>query len=77
MMLNQYSYFFQTEERETGKSHLVKVIYNAISKTSLYYCKTLQNQGFFNLDLQEDQQNLKTEPQFILVLELNLEKKFK
>ena len=23
----------------TGKSHLVKVIYNAISRTLLYYCK--------------------------------------
>ena len=34
----------------TGKSHLVKVIYNAISKTLLYHCKDLE---FFYLDLQE------------------------
>ena len=30
---------FFTGSRGTGKSHLVKVIYNAISKTLLYHCK--------------------------------------
>ena len=32
-------HIFLSGSGETGKSHLVKVIYNAISKTFLYYCK--------------------------------------
>ena len=41
-MLNQCTYFFQTVQG-TGKSHLVKVIYNAVSKTLLYHCKDPEN----------------------------------
>ena len=40
----------------TGKSHLVRVTYNAISKTLLYHCKDLRKQDFVHLDLQEYQQ---------------------
>ena len=32
-------YIFLSGSGDTGKSHLVKVIYNAISKTLLYHCK--------------------------------------
>ena len=32
-------YIFFSGSGDTGKSHLVKVIYNAISKTLLYHCK--------------------------------------
>ena len=42
----------------TCKSHLVKVIYNAISKTSLYHCKDLKKREFCYLDLQEYQQEI-------------------
>ena len=31
--------FFSSNSAGTSKFHLVKVIYNAISKTLLYYCK--------------------------------------
>ena len=40
----------------TGKTHLVKVLYNAMSRTSLYHCKDPENRRFFYLDLQEYQQ---------------------
>ena len=40
----------------TGKSRLVKVIDNAISKTLLYNCKDPGKQPLFYLDLQEYQQ---------------------
>ena len=40
----------------TGKSHLVKVIYNAIRKHCFIIVRTLRNQEFFYLDLQEYQQ---------------------
>ena len=38
-MLRQFTYFFQVGKGCTGKSHLVKVICNTISKTLLYHCK--------------------------------------
>ena len=39
----------------TGKSHLVRVIYIAISKTLIYHCKDPENQEFFYLDLEYQQ----------------------
>ena len=42
MMLNQLTYFFQAVQG-TSKSHLVKVIFHAISKTLLYHCKDPEN----------------------------------
>ena len=47
IMLSQCSYLFQAVpvhlfilgSKGTGKSHLVKVTYNTISKTLLYHCK--------------------------------------
>ena len=36
IMLNLSTYFFQAAEG-TGKSHLMKVIYHAISKTTLIF----------------------------------------
>ena len=42
MMLNQLTYFFQVVQG-TSKSHLVKVIFHAISKTLLYHCKDPEN----------------------------------
>ena len=52
----------------TGKSHLIKVINNATSKTLLYHFKDLRNQQCFYLDLQEYQQSIWMEPPFILFL---------
>ena len=39
LMLRQFTYFFQVGKGCTGKSHLVKLICNTISKTLLYHCK--------------------------------------
>ena len=44
-------HIFLSGSEGTGKPHLVKVIYSAISKTSGF----LKNKGFFYLDLQEYQ----------------------
>ena len=40
---------FLSSSRGTGKSHLVKVIYNAISKTLLHHCKDLEKLGVLSL----------------------------
>ena len=37
-------HIFLSGSGETGKSHLVKVLYNAISKTLLYNCKDPEKQ---------------------------------
>ena len=39
LMLRQFTYFFQVGSECTGKSHLVKVIYNTILKAMLCHCK--------------------------------------
>ena len=39
----------------TGKSHLGKVIYKSILKTSLYHCKDPKKQDLFYLGIQEYQ----------------------
>ena len=39
-------YIFFSGSGGTGKSHLVKPIYNAISKTMLYHCKDPKNRKF-------------------------------
>ena len=60
-------YIFLSGSRDTDKYHLVKVIYNAMSKTLLYHCKDPEkhpilllsptgNEEFFYLVLQEHQQ---------------------
>ena len=60
-------YIFLSGSRDTDKSHLVKVIYNAMSKTLLCHCKDPEkppilllsptgNLEFFYLVLQEHQQ---------------------
>ena len=50
----------------TGKSHLIKVINNATSKHCFINLRTLRNQQYFYLDLQEYQQSISMEPPFIL-----------
>ena len=46
---------FLSRSGDTGKSHLVKVIYNAISKTSLFHCKGSEKPRVFYLNLQDNQ----------------------
>ena len=47
MMLNQCTYFSQAVERQVYRSHLVKVIYNAISQTFLCHCKNPETKSSF------------------------------
>ena len=47
---------FISGSRETSKSYFVKVIYENISKAFFIIARTLRNQEFFYLDLQEYQQ---------------------
>ena len=47
LILNQCTYFLGSGG--TGKSHLVKKIYNAISKTLLYLCKDTEKPKVFLL----------------------------
>ena len=62
----------------TGKSHLVKVIYSVISKIFLYHYKDLKKtESSFNCIYSDissgtTTDTTKLEPQFILVLQLNL-----
>ena len=49
-------YIFISGRICTAKFYLVKVTYNAISKTLLHYFKDPKSQGFFYLGLQEFQQ---------------------
>ena len=53
IMLNQST--FLSGIGITGKSHLVKLIYNVIPKTLLYRCKDQKNREFFYLELQKCQ----------------------
>ena len=66
-------YMFLSGRGGKGKSYIVKVICNVISKHCLNIVKTLKNLEFFYLDLKECQQKTYVEAPFILVLELNLE----
>ena len=50
------AHIFLSGSGGTGKSHLVKVIYNAISKLCFIILKTLKNLEFLCFDLQEYQQ---------------------
>ena len=43
-------HIFPSGSGGTGKSHLVKVIYNAISKTLLFHCKDLEKPSVLLLD---------------------------
>ena len=47
---------FISGSRETSKSYFVKVIYENTSKAFFIIARTLRNQEFFYLDLQEYQQ---------------------
>ena len=49
-------HIFLSGSRDTGKSHLVKATYHAISKTLLHHCKDPKNLKFFYLGQQEYQQ---------------------
>ena len=74
-MLNQCIYYFQAKE-DTDKSHLGKVIYNAIPKTLLYHCKDSKIgrvllPGPTRISMVND-----VEPSFILVFEINLEQSY-
>ena len=46
-------YIFLSGRSGTGKSHSIKLIYHAISKTSFIVVRILKNQELFYLDLQE------------------------
>ena len=46
-------HIFPSGSGDTGKSHLVKVIYNTISKTLLHHCKDPEKPRLIYLDLQE------------------------
>ena len=48
-------HMFLSGSRDTGKSHLVKATYHAISKTLLHHCKDPKNLKFFYLGQQEYQ----------------------
>ena len=49
-------HIFFSDSEGTGKSHLVKIICNTMTKTLLYYRKTPKNLDFFYLDQKEYQQ---------------------
>ena len=49
-------HIFLSDSGGTGKSHLVKAIYNAISKNCFVTVKTQKNQEFFYFGLQKYQQ---------------------
>ena len=52
----EQNHLFLSGSADTDKSHLVKVIYNFISKTLLHHCKDPQKGEFFCLSLQEHEQ---------------------
>ena len=49
-------HIFLSDSGGTGKSHLVKVMYNAISKTLRYHCKDPEKPGVLLFALQKYQQ---------------------
>ena len=67
-------HIFLSGSRTTGKSHLVKVIYNAISKTLLYHSKDPEKPR--GLMLGPTGISVVNVPPFILVLELNQEQSY-
>ena len=67
-------HIFLSGSKTTGKSHLVKVIYNAISKTLLYHSKDPEKPR--GLMLGPTGISVVNVPPFILVLELNQEQSY-